>query len=66
MHKYGCKVDPIDHRDFLFSVPDLTLPHVVDLRSAFTAPYNQEDLGSCTANAAAGAIQFNQIKIIRL
>ncbi len=38
------------------------LPTAVDLRAACPPVYDQGDLGSCTANAIAGAIQFEQIK----
>ena len=38
-------------------------PDKVDLRDTLTFDcYNQGDLGSCTANAIAAAIQFDQIK----
>jgi C1A family cysteine protease len=36
-----------------------TLPASVDLRSRFPAAYDQADLGSCTANALAGLLQFD-------
>ncbi|MGH9664281.1 MAG: C1 family peptidase [Bryobacteraceae bacterium] len=38
------------------------LPPKVDLRPACPPVYEQGDLGSCTANAIAGAIQFDQLK----
>jgi C1A family cysteine protease len=38
------------------------LPSNVDLRGGCPPVYDQGDLGSCTANAIAGALQFNQIK----
>ncbi len=38
------------------------LPSVVDLRSKFPPAYDQGELGSCTANAIAGAIQFGRRK----
>lgn len=56
-----------DHRDFFFR-PALfgarapaKLPDKVDLRPKFPPCYDQGQLGSCTANAIAGAIQFDQI-----
>jgi len=38
------------------------LPAKVDLRSGLCEPYNQGGLGSCTANAIAGALQFLERK----
>jgi C1A family cysteine protease len=38
------------------------LPPLVDLRPQFPPVYDQGELGSCTANALAGAFQFEQIK----
>lgn len=38
------------------------LPSSVDLRSQCPAVYDQGELGSCTANAIAGAIEFDMIK----
>jgi len=39
-----------------------TLPAVIDLRSMCPAIYDQGDLGSCTANAINGAMQFIMMK----
>jgi hypothetical protein len=39
-----------------------TLPPSVDLRKQCPPPYDQGQLGSCTANAIGGAIEFDQIK----
>ncbi len=53
-----------DPRDHLFSVPLKTLqslPAKVDLGSAFPV-YDQKEIGSCTANALAAAVQFDRIK----
>lgn len=38
------------------------LPAKVDLRAQCPAVYDQEDLGSCTANAGAGAVEFDLLK----
>src|SRR5205823_12599182 len=38
------------------------LPPKVDLRAGFTPCYNQGELGSCTANAIAGALEFLERK----
>lgn len=61
---YGWKPDLPDNRDHYFTavVPPANLPTFVDLTSSFPTVYNQQSLGSCTANAIAGAIEFDQIK----
>jgi C1A family cysteine protease len=64
LKKYGWKPDVPDHRDVIFnhlSAPVPT-PDKVDLRPGMPAVYDQGDLGSCTANAAGAAFQFDQIK----
>jgi len=61
----GWQRDLPDHRDFLYSAPLAqlkALPPKVDLRKGFPPIYNQGDLGSCTANAIAGAVQFDRRK----
>ena len=63
--RYGWSPDLPDHRDFLYAVPPATavaLPPGVDLRPNCPPVYDQGQLGSCTANAIAGAIEFEQIK----
>ena len=53
-----------DPRDQLYSAPAAVLkalPAKVDLKPAF-APYDQGRIGSCTANALAGAVQFDRVK----
>jgi C1A family cysteine protease len=62
---YGWNPDLPDQRDFLYAVPPPTaqaLPSSVDLRSGCPPVYDQGQLGSCTGNAIAGAIEFEQIK----
>lgn len=58
---YGWVPDIPDQRDFLYSamlkVPP-TLPHSVDLRPKCSDVEDQGNLGSCTANALAGALEF--------
>lgn len=60
--KMGWIPDVPDHRDHRYSTPLATLrrlPSKVDLSSAFPVPpYDQGRIGSCTANAIAGAIQY--------
>jgi len=57
---YGWIPDTPDHRDFLYSsiAPKVKLPTKVDLRSEDSPIENQGRLGSCTANALAGHLQF--------
>lgn len=65
-HSYGWVPDLPDHRDLLFAAPPeaaVSLPSSVDLRPKCPAEvYDQGQLGSCTANAIAGAIEFDQLK----
>lgn len=46
----------------LASLPVLEadLPKKISLKSQFPAPYNQGQIGSCTANALAGAMQYSR------
>jgi C1A family cysteine protease len=62
VHRFGWKKDRPDHRDLVFSVssPRQVFPPV-DLRSKFPLPpFDQGDLGSCTANACAKLLTFDQ------
>jgi C1A family cysteine protease len=63
---YGWVRDLPDARDFTYGAPLFRfpqgLPPSVDLRSEFSPVYDQGQLGSCTANAIAGAIEFDQRK----
>ena len=63
--RYGWIPDLPDQRDLMFAAPietATTLPPSVDLRPKCPGVYDQGQLGSCTANAIAGAIQFEQKK----
>jgi C1A family cysteine protease len=63
--KYGWLPDVPDQRDFLYSAPFSNLqalPPRTDLRPACPAVYDQEALGSCTANAVAAAVQFDRMR----
>lgn len=53
-----------DIRDYTYkiSAPIENLPESVDLRPNCPPVYNQGQIGSCTANAIAGAIEFEQIR----
>jgi C1A family cysteine protease len=64
--KYGWVRDLADHHDRPFRLaPDqagVTLPRVVDLRPQCPPVYDQGELGSCTANAIAAALQFDAMR----
>jgi C1A family cysteine protease len=65
LQRYGWVRDLPDKRDLLYSAPPeiaAALPPRVDLRSEFPPPYDQGSLGSCTANAIAGGLQFLELK----
>jgi len=62
---YGWVPDLPDQRDHLYAAAPATLatlPPKKDLRSGCPPVYDQGQLGSCTANAISGAIQFDQKK----
>ena len=60
MKKYGWIPDIPDSRDYFYSAirPKLRLPVSVDLRVNCSSVEDQGQLGSCTANALAGNIEF--------
>src|SRR4051794_22188419 len=63
--RYGWLPDLPDQRDRLYTAPAAVLaalPPSVDLRAGCPAVYEQGELGSCTANAIAGAMEFDQMK----
>lgn len=63
--RYGWIPDIPDHRDFLYSAPLArlqALPPKADLRLKCPPVYDQGQLGSCTGNAIAAAIQFERMK----
>jgi len=63
--RYGWIRDIPDQRDHLYAAPIAALqalPPKVDLRPGCPSVYDQGQLGSCTANAIAGAIQFDRTK----
>ncbi len=65
IRRYGWIPDQPDQRDHLYSAPAqflAALPPHMDLRRRCPAVYNQGALGSCTANAIAAAIEFDQMK----
>lgn len=59
---FGWVPDLPDHRDFRYAAPAKVvkaLPKSVDLRPGCPPIYSQGDIGSCTANAIAAAIEFD-------
>lgn len=63
--RYGWKPDLPDQRDYSYAVSAgvmQTIPPLVDLRPQCPAVYNQGYIGSCTANAIAGALEFDMLK----
>ncbi len=54
-----------DRRDHYYSAPTpvlMKLPKKIDLRKHCPPVYDQGHIGSCTANAIAGAVQFDRMK----
>jgi C1A family cysteine protease len=63
IHHYGWTPDRPDQRDHMYNAPiPLTLPINTDLRPLCTPVMDQLALGSCTANAIAAALEFDQKK----
>src|SRR5208283_5132068 len=63
--RYGWVPDLPDHRDHMYAAPGEVvsqLPSQVDLRNQCPPVYDQGELGSCTANAIAAAMEFERIK----
>src|SRR5882757_1485711 len=64
---YGWLPDLPDQRDFRYAAVRHAalaqpVPSLVDLRAQCPPVYDQGSLGSCTANAIAGAFQFELMK----
>lgn len=58
---YGWVPDLPDRRDMVCKFALVDLPEVVDLRDKCSAIENQGSLGSCTAHALVGALEFNDV-----
>jgi C1A family cysteine protease len=61
---FGWIPDLPDHRDkvYMKKLSLLDLPKVVNLKEFCSPIEDQQDIGSCTANAAAGAMEYLQLK----
>lgn len=56
--RYGWRPDSLDGRDHLLAVrPSSVLPVEVDLEPTLPSPYDQLQIGSCTANAVAALLE---------
>lgn len=65
IRSFGWIPDLPDHRDLMFAATmraRRAVPARVDLREACPRVYDQGELGSCTANAIAAALEFDLIK----
>jgi len=63
--RYGWIPDLPDQRDHLYAAPAqimAAIPTQMDLRPQCPPVYDQGQLGSCTANAIAAAMEFDQMK----
>jgi len=66
--KYNWKRDLPDQRDLRFSTllaPPEKLPPKCDLRDQCSPVFNQGQIGSCTGNAMAGALEFLELKELK-
>ncbi len=62
---YGWRPDIPDSRDFLYAVTmgvTAVLPAKIDLRSNCSPVEDQGQLGSCTANALVGSLEFLELR----
>jgi C1A family cysteine protease len=65
IQRYGWIPDLPDQRDHLYAAPVMmlrALPPRIDLTAQCPPVVDQGQLGSCTGNAIAGAVQFDELK----
>lgn len=63
--RYGWKPDLPDQRDHSYAVPSAVMQNIsgsADLRLQCPPVYDQGQIGSCTANAIAAALEFDMMK----
>ena len=63
--RFGWIPDLPDHRDLVYSAPRAVLrklPPTTNLTAQCPRVYDQGEIGSCTANAIGGAIEFDRMK----
>jgi C1A family cysteine protease len=64
MRTYGWRRDSLDQRDHRLSLPQrrvsAALPDTLDMQLHMPGVYDQGQLGSCTANGIAGAIEYRR------
>src|SRR5574343_1257369 len=61
--KFGWLKDSLDARDHRFYLKEpVSLPSFVDLSHNASPIEDQKSIGSCTANAAAGIMEYLQLK----
>jgi C1A family cysteine protease len=63
--RFGWIPDLPDYRDYVFAAAPKVLaklPRKIDLTKRCPTIYDQGEIGSCTANAIGGTIQFDQLK----
>jgi C1A family cysteine protease len=59
IHRYGWKPSLPDLRDHIADASELTILDEVDPRPELPAVFDQGQLGSCTANAVAAAVEYD-------
>jgi C1A family cysteine protease len=59
IHRYGWKPSLPDLRDHIADTSELKILDEVDPRADLPAVFDQGHLGSCTANAVAGAVEYD-------
>jgi len=58
--KYNLLIDRVHHTKLSISpLPKTVLPQIIDLRSRFPEPFDQGELGSCTANALCSVMSYD-------
>jgi C1A family cysteine protease len=57
-YTFQWKPDKVDNRDYRYNLVSKSTPNVVDLRQHCSPIENQGNLGSCTGQAIAGAIEL--------